>query len=97
MRFRAVAQKSDAALRSASMKGTGMAPGVMRIVVGVVIAAVGGGISLASYANASSSEGGGSYVVWWGLIAVGAWTAFQGLSIYVEYRKAIRRIRNGVY
>lgn len=69
-----------------------MSPGVMRMIVGVTIAAVGGGISLVSYMNAASNESGGSYIVWWGLIAFGAWTAFQGLSIYVEYRKALRRI-----
>ena len=53
-----------------------MYPGLGRLLLGLLLAAVGGGITLASYASASD---GGTYVVWWGLIAFGGWMALGGV------------------
>ena len=59
-----------------------MYPGLGRLLLGLLVAAVGGGVTLASYAAAS---GGGTYVVWWGLIAFGGFMALQGVVEMVRF------------
>ncbi|MCH8815727.1 MAG: hypothetical protein IH957_11680 [Chloroflexi bacterium] len=54
---------------------------VGRMVLGLIIAAVAGGISIATYANAG--EEGGTYYVFWGAIAVGGFMFLSGLVSFL--------------
>ena len=52
-----------------------------RMIVGIVIAAVGGLITWVSY---SSANEGGTYVITWGIIAVGALIFLSGLVSFIS-------------
>jgi hypothetical protein len=50
-----------------------------KMLIGLALMIVGIAITVGTYAAASSSRGGGRYVVTWGLIIVGGLRFFQGL------------------
>jgi hypothetical protein len=53
------------------------------MLIGLAMLVVGIAITVGTYAAASSSRGGGSYVVTWGLIIFGGFRFFQGLIGWV--------------
>jgi hypothetical protein len=53
---------------------------VRDIAIGAAIAAVAGGISLATYEAASSSPEGGTYYVFWGGVVYGGYMALKGFA-----------------
>jgi len=52
------------------------------MLLGLIVAGVAGGISIASYANAS--EVGGSYVVLWGAVVTGGLMFIKGLFDFLQ-------------
>jgi hypothetical protein len=50
------------------------------LIVGFICFVIGSGLTLASYANAASKPGGGSYLVWYGLIIGGLAGMFRGIT-----------------
>lgn len=50
-------------------------PGVIR---GLAVAAIAGGISLATYSSATNA--GGTYIIFWGVVLWGLWRAYKGLE-----------------
>lgn len=59
---------------------------IKQIVIGLVIAGVGGLITAATYSSAS--DGGGSYVVAWGAIVFGLFRAARGAVLYLSVKPA---------
>lgn len=51
-----------------------------QVVIGLVIMAIGCGVTFFSYQAAASSSTGGSYVVAWGAIIFGGWRVLKGLA-----------------
>jgi hypothetical protein len=73
----------DPAIRSvdAARPATIKAGAIRLIWVGLGLAALGGGITAATY---SAARPGGSYMIFWGLIVVGVWNALRGLARLAE-------------
>ncbi len=56
------------------------------MIIGGVVCLIGIAITAITYANASSKEGGGTYIVWWGAIVFGAIDFFRGLMIWQKHK-----------
>jgi hypothetical protein len=53
------------------------------MIIGGVISAIGLALTVATYISAAR-HGGGTYVIWWGLILVGAIRIFRGWNQYTD-------------
>ena len=60
--------------------------GKTHMIIGGVVCLIGIAITAITYANASSKEGGGTYIVWWGAIVFGAIDFFRGLMIWQKHK-----------
>jgi len=75
-------QKSTQSLKSVVRKRA-----IRQIIVGMSLIAVGIVITAVTYHAASDSSSGGTYLVMWGPIAVGALTVFRGMRALVSSTK----------
>ena len=62
--------------RAERLKNERRVAGRRHMIVGAIICGLGIGLTVFTYVSAQS--GGGSYVIWWGAIAVGAFRIFRG-------------------
>ena len=80
-----LAQGFDAATASAIVEEANRTKNERRVqgrrgmIIGAIMSAIGITLTAATYISATH-DGGGPYVIWWGLIVVGAYWFFRGLN-----------------